>query len=331
MENNNGRREQACLFPINLKNLYLKSNIMLAPMAGVTDKYFRKIVRKFEKDSLIFTEMIHSIILVQSRKKQPITDITEEDHPISMQIFGHDPEYLAMAAKIAQDRGFDSVDINMACPAPKIVKNGDGSALLLNPALAEEIMKKVVASVSIPVTIKIRAGWDSTNIVAKDFAKIAEYCGISAVIFHARTRGQYYTGLANRNLIKEVQAAVKIPVIGNGDVWTPEDALAMLKQTDCKGVMIGRGALGNPWIIRQANDYLQNRTPLEIDIKKKFETAIEHLNLMAEGKGEKRGVVECRKHLLWYTKGLPYSSEMRKIINCLSVKEDILKIFNLIQ
>lgn len=314
-------------FLLKLKNLHLKNNVMLAPMAGVTDKYFRKIVRKFEKNSLIFTEMIHSMILVQSKKQQPIADITKHDHPISMQIFGHVPEYIGQAAQIAQQKGFDAVDINMACPAPKIVKNNDGSALLLKPELAEQIMKKAVESVSIPVTIKIRAGWDANNIVAKEFAIMAENCGISAVIFHARTRGQHYTGQANWNLIKEVQASVQIPIIGNGDVWTPQDAVRLFDQTNCKGVMIGRAALGNPWIIREVVDYLQNRPNLTIDIKERFETAIEHLNLMIEGKGEKRGIIECRKHLLWYTKGLPNSSELRKVINCLSTKEELLKIF----
>ena len=308
--------------------LKLKNRVILAPMAGITDKYFRKIVRKYEKDSLIVTEMIHSMILIMAKKDQPIADITDEDHPISMQIFGHEPEYLAKAAKVAQDKGFDAVDINMACPTRKIVKNGDGSGLLLNPELAEEIMQKVVDSVSIPVTVKIRAGWDEKKIVAREYVQMAQKAGLYGIAIHARTKSQFYSGEANWDFIKYAQEGATIPVIGNGDIWECEDAAKMMEHTNCKGIMSARGTLGNPWFIKQLVDYMDNKKFTEIGVDERFNIALEHLDLMIEGKGEKRGVIECRKHLLWYTKGLPNSSQIRRGINTLTSRDEIVRFFN---
>ncbi len=243
-----------------------------------------------------------------------------------MQIFGSEPQIMGQAAKVISEIA-DIVDINMGCPAPKVVKNGDGSRLLLDLELAREIMAQVVQNSTKPVTLKMRKGWDSEHIVAVELAKIAEDCGISALIVHGRTRDEFYSGVADWGIIKQVKEGVQIPVVGNGDIKCVEDAKQMLEQTGCDGLMIGRGALGNPWIFRQINDYLQKGEELkEISEREKFQVIKEHFELLLEEKGEYTATREIRKHIAWYIKGMKNATVMREAVNRVESKEEFEKI-----
>lgn len=309
---------------MKIGNLNLDNRVFLSPMAGVTDLPFRLICK--EQDcGMLYTEMVNAKALCyddQNTKK--MLKIEEEEHPVAIQIFGSDPEYMGGAAKILNSYPNEILDINMGCPAPKVVKNGDGSALLKNPELAAKVLKAVVGNSEKPVTLKIRKGWDDTCINAVEIAKIAEYCGISAIAIHGRTREQYYSGKADWDIIRQVKENVSIPVIGNGDVFEVEDAINMLNQTNCDAIMIGRGAQGNPWIFKRINHYMQTGEILpEPTLEEKINTAKKHLKLAVEEHGEYVAVREMRKHIAWYLKGLRNSARVRDEINKIESYEEV--------
>lgn len=309
---------------MKIGNLNLDNRVFLSPMAGVTDLPFRLICK--EQDcGMLYTEMVNAKALCyddQNTKK--MLKIEEEEHPVAIQIFGSDPEYMGGAAKILNSYPNEILDINMGCPAPKVVKNGDGSALLKNPELAAKVLKAVVGNSEKPVTLKIRKGWDDTCINAVEIAKIAEDCGISAIAIHGRTREQYYSGKADWDIIRQVKENVSIPVIGNGDVFEVEDAINMLNQTNCDAIMIGRGAQGNPWIFKRINHYMQTGEILpEPTLEEKINTAKKNLKLAVEEHGEYVAVREMRKHIAWYLKGLRNSARVRDEINKIESYEEV--------
>ena len=309
---------------MKIGNLNLDNRVFLSPMAGVTDLPFRLICK--EQDcGMLYTEMVNAKALCyddQNTKK--MLKIEEEEHPVAIQIFGSDPEYMGGAAKILNSYPNEILDINMGCPAPKVVKNGDGSALLKNPELAAKVLKAVVGNSEKPVTLKIRKGWDDTCINAVEIAKIAEDCGISAIAIHGRTREQYYSGKADWDVIRQVKENVSIPVIGNGDVFEVEDAINMLNQTNCDAIMIGRGAQGNPWIFKRIKHYMQTGEILpEPTLEEKINTAKKHLKLAVEEHGEYVAVREMRKHIAWYLKGLRNSARVRDEINKIESYEEV--------
>lgn len=279
-------------------------------MAGVTDLTFRLICREYGADGLT-TEMVSAKGLhYNDRKTASIMKLDEREKPTAIQIFGSEPEIMAEAAAAAERMGASAVDINMGCPMPKIVNNGDGSALMKNPRLAGEVVKAAADAVKIPVTVKIRKGWDCDS--AAEFAKVLEANGAAAVAVHGRTREQMYTGHADWDTIKAVKKAVKIPVIGNGDILCGEDAERMLEYTECDGVMVGRGAQGNPFIFRRIREYLQTgKSTYEPTFREKINQAAEHTRLLCAEKGMHRGILEARKHIAWYIKGIPHSAELK--------------------
>ena len=315
------------LHDLKIGNVTLKNNLILAPMAGITNLPFRMICEKFGP-GMVCTEMASSKAIFHDDKKTSRLLNTEgEKRPISMQIFGSDEETMGYAAKYVSQMA-DIVDINMGCPAPKVVKNGDGSKLLLDLEQAEKVIKAVVKNSDVPVTLKIRKGWDNNHIVAKDIAKIAENAGVSAITIHGRTRSEFYTGQADWNIIKEVKESVTIPVIGNGDVVDGITAQQMFEETGVDGIMIGRAALGNPWIFKEIKSYLENGENIEgPSIEERLEIMKEHLNLAIEEKGE-IAIKEMRKHIAWYTKNLKNSSEFRSSINKIENEKELIDKIN---
>ena len=312
---------------IKIGNVELDNNLILAPMAGVTNLPFRIICEKFEP-GMVCTEMASSkAIFYNDQKTRRLLNTEGEKRPISFQIFGSDEETMGYTAKY-MSKIADIIDINMGCPAPKVVKNGDGSKLLLDLEKAKRIMKVVVENSSVPVTVKIRKGWDKENIVAVQVAKIAEEVGISAITKHGRTRSEFYTGKADWDIIKEVKDSVKIPVIGNGDIVDEETAYQMFEKTGVDGIMIGRGSFGNPWIFRNIKHFLITGEKLPSPTNSERLNIIkEHIDLAVEEKGE-IAIKELRKHIAWYTKNLKNSSEFRNSINMIETKEQLIKTLN---
>lgn len=308
---------------MKISNFETKGNIFLAPMAGVTDLPFRIICNEFGS-SLTYTEMINAKALCYEDKNTfDMLQTNEDEGDVIVQIFGSDPEFMGESAKILSGLNiFKAIDINMGCPVPKVVKNGEGSALLKNPKLAGEIIKKVKDNSSLPVTVKIRIGWDDNNINAVEVAKILEENGADAIAVHGRTREQYYSGRANWDIIALVKEKVNIPVIANGDIFTIQDAINIKKITNADAIMIGRGAQGNPFIFKQFNYYEKNNDILEIPAKEKIDTILRHYQKSLLYKGEHKSIREMRKHIGWYLKGLKGSAKLRNDINRLeSVKE----------
>ena len=314
---------------LKIGNVELENNLILAPMAGVTDLPFRLLCKE-QGCGLMYTEMVSAkAILYKNRNTGPLMEVRPEEEPVALQLFGSDPEIVSDIAAQVEDGPYAFIDINMGCPVPKIVNNGEGSALMKNPKLVEEILTALVKKVKKPVTVKFRKGFDDDHINAVEIARIAESCGVSAVAVHGRTRAQFYSGKADWDIIRQVKEAVKIPVIGNGDIFTPEDAKRMLDETGCDGLMIARGAKGNPWIFSRTLHYLETGELLGPPDKEELkETILRHAQLQIQFKGEYLGLCEMRKHLSWYTVGLPHSSSLRNYVNQTETWEDF---YNLIQ
>lgn len=305
-------------------DIRINSRVVAAPMAGVTDKAFRTILKMFGCE-LVFTEMISAQALVYGQQKTlDMCDVSGEEPPVGVQLFGSQPDTMARAARVAVEKGAALVDINMGCPAPKIVKNGEGAALMREPERAARIVEAVVRAVPVPVTVKMRSGWDQSSINCHRLAVLAEEAGARAVTVHPRTREQLYSGRAEWSLIRLVKESVSIPVVGNGDVITPQDAEEMLASTGCDAVMVGRGCLGNPFIFRNTATYLDTGClGPPPSLKERLETARLHLELTCRYKGEFRGIPEMRKHLAWYIKGIPHAAEARVSINQARTKQEL--------
>ena len=301
---------------MKIGNLELENNVFLAPMAGVTDLPFRLLCKEMGC-GLVYSEMVSAKgILYDNKNTTELLEIDPKERPVAVQLFGSDPEILGAMAKKIEQYPIDIIDVNMGCPAPKIVKNGEGSCLMKTPELVGKIVKSLVESQSKPVTIKFRKGFDDDHVNAVEIAKVAEANGASAVAVHGRTREQYYSGKADWDIIKQVKEAVNIPVIGNGDIFTPQDAKNLLEHTGCDAIMVGRGAQGNPWIFKRILHYLNTGELLpEPTAEERVEKALRHAQMLIDYKGEYIGVREMRKHMAWYMKGMPGAAELRGKLN----------------
>lgn len=311
---------------LSIGNLIIKNRVIAAPMAGVTDKAQRIMARNFGCGMAV-SEMISDMGLIYGQKKTLLlADTGDEEKPLVVQIFGSDPDKMAAGAIILENMGADIIDINMGCPTPKIVKNGEGSALMLDLPRSRRIIRSIVQSVSVPVTVKMRRGWDDTSFTFLELAGLAEAEGAAAVTLHARSRSQFYSGQADWSLIKQLKAGVSIPVIGNGDIWRAEDALKMLNETGCDAVMIGRGAMGNPFIFREAVELIKNGIHLPPpEPGKRIAAALNHLDLSCRFKGEAVAVREMRKHFSWYIKGMEGAAKLRGEINQAKSKAELVQ------
>lgn len=301
---------------LRIGDVKLENNLLLAPMAGVTDLPFRMLCKE-QGCGLLYTEMVSAkAILYKNKNTAELLKVGDGERPIAVQLFGSDPKIMSEMAKLIEPGPFDIIDINMGCPVPKVVNNGEGSALMKEPKLVEEILTAMVKALKKPVTVKFRKGFNDSCVNAVEIAKIAESCGVAAVAVHGRTREQYYSGKADWEIIRQVKEAVKIPVIGNGDIFTPQDAEAMLLETGCDGLMLARGARGNPWIFSRINHYLDTGELLpEPDHDQVVRMILRHAKLQAEQRGEMMGMKEMRKHVAWYTAGMPHSSALRNQVN----------------
>ena len=310
---------------MKIGNVQLDNEVFLSPMAGVTDLPFRTICKE-KGCGMLYTEMINAKALCyDDENTKKMLNLEDDGHPVAVQIFGSDPEYMGKAASIMNQYTNDILDINMGCPAPKVIKNGDGSALMRNPKLAAEVLTAVVKNSKKPVTLKIRKGWDDNSVNALEIAKIAEECGISALAIHGRTREQFYSGKADWDIIAEIKQSINIPVIGNGDVFDVQDAVNMLEKTKCDAIMIGRGSQGNPWIFNRINHYMKTGEVLpEPTLEEKISTAIKHMNLAVAEHGEYVAVREMRKHIGWYLKGLKNSAKYRDQINKITDYKEVI-------
>lgn len=313
----------------NIGNVEIKNQVVLAPMAGICNSAFRRIAKEMGA-GLIYAEMVSDkALLYKSKKTEDMLYMKDEERPISQQIFGSDKESFVEAAKIVCEKMHpDIIDINMGCPVPKVAVSAQaGAALLKNPDKVYEIVKSVVEAVSIPVTVKIRSGWDKNSINAIEIAKVCERAGASAICVHPRTRSQRYEGLSDWNIIKEVKESISIPVIGNGDIRSVDDAKRMIELTNCDAVMIGRGVLGNPWLIRDIVNYLEDGALHKVISKdEKIDMCIKHMNYLLSFKDEKTAVLEMRSHIAWYLKGLDGVNEVKREIFKATTEKDVLEI-----
>lgn len=313
---------------LQIGNVTLENNLILAPMAGVTDLPFRLLCKE-QGAGLLCMEMVSAkAILYKNKNTEELLTIDPRENPVSLQLFGSDPDIISEIAKQIEERPFDILDINMGCPVPKVVNNGDGSALMKNPKLAGEIIEKTARAIHKPVTVKIRKGFDDAHINAVEMAHIAEESGAAAIAVHGRTREQFYSGTADWDIIRQVKEAVSIPVIGNGDIRNAEDVIAMEQETGCDGFMIARGAEGNPWIFSQILHYFKTGQLLE---KPSFEEVTEmllrHARMQLEFKGDYTGIREIRKHAAWYTAGYRNSSKLRGRINEVENYDQLAELF----
>ncbi len=301
---------------LNIGNVKIDGNLILGPMAGVTDLPFR-ILCKEQGADLIYTEMVSAKgIQYNNKNTESLLEVEEEERPVSLQLFGADPYIMSETAKRIEHRNFDILDINMGCPVPKVVNNGEGSALMKEPLLAGEIVYAVAKAIKKPLTVKIRKGFTESSANAVEIAKIAESNGAAAIAVHGRTREQYYSGMADWNVIKAVKEAISVPVIGNGDVFTPEEAGRLMRETGCDGVMLARGARGNPWLFAQIKSYLATGTvPNRPSVHEAVDMMLRHAGLSIDYKGEYIGIREMRKHVAWYTSGYPLAAKLRRRVN----------------
>lgn len=313
---------------LQIGNVTLENNLVLGPMAGVTDLPFRLLCKE-QGAGLLCMEMVSAKgIYYNNKNTEQLLAIDEREHPVSLQLFGSDPEIMSEMAKKIEERPFDILDINMGCPVPKVVNNGDGSALMKNPVLAGKIIEKTARAIKKPVTVKIRKGFDDAHINAVEMAKVAEASGAAAIAVHGRTREQYYSGRADWDIIRQVKEAVKIPVIGNGDILTPEDAIRMEEQTGCDGFMIARGAQGNPWIFAQILHYFKTGEHLpKPTAEEMVQMMLRHAKMQLAFKGDYTGIREIRKHAAWYTAGYPNAARLRSAINEVESYEQLEELF----
>ena len=313
---------------MKIGNVEIENSLALGPMAGVTDLPFRLLCKE-QGCGILYSEMVSAkAILYKNKNTDVLLNIDKREHPVGIQLFGSDPDIMAEIGSRVAEGNCDFIDINMGCPVPKIVNNHEGSYLLTQPKLVEEILTKMVKAINKPVTVKTRKGFKDGESQAVEIAKIAESCGVAAVAVHGRTREQYYGGKADWDIIKAVKEAVKIPVIGNGDIFSPQDAKAMKEYTGCDGLMVGRAARGNPWIFKEINEYLKiGIVPEKPSAEEVKNMILKHASMLIEYKGEYTAVREMRKHIAWYTQGLPHSAELRRrcneIVSWESLKEVI--------
>ena len=301
---------------LKIGDVSLKNNLILAPMAGVTDLPFRLLCKE-QGAGLLCMEMVSAkAIYFNNKNTEELLTIDDREPPVSLQLFGSDPDIISEMAKKIENRPFSILDINKGCPVPKVAGNGEGSALMKNPKLVEEIVSKTAKAIKKPVTVKIRKGFDDEHINAVEIARIAESAGAAAVAVHGRTREQYYSGKADWDIIRQVKEAVKIPVIGNGDVTSPEAARQLVEMTGCDGIMIGRGAQGNPWIFRQILHWMETgEEEPKPDLEEVKAMILRHAKMLVEYKGAYTGIREMRKHVAWYTAGYPNSAKLRARVN----------------